>query len=331
VKNASSYESVLQGARAYTQESLALLDSQILACAGNAPQGLRERLETMAARPGKRIRSILLFLLANPQGAEAQERAVRAAAAVEMLHLASLVHDDIIDESELRRGAKAVHRSWGNKIAVLVGDYILAQSMIFVIGEPDRRLPRYLAQTASDLVAGEIMELDLASRHNVSIEEYLKIIEGKTASLVEASARSGAVIAGFSQELVDACGELGRRFGLAFQIIDDLLDYGVGAGDLGKNFFGDLGRGLATLPLLLYYRDFPAQEAEMRALLARTHEDGVAEEIVNVLDAAGSFEEAKRMAMEHLDAAGKILEKLPQSPATEILRSYFEAVADRSN
>jgi octaprenyl-diphosphate synthase len=318
-----NYQSVLQKAREYTKDALARLDQLLLAVAQNAPSGLKDRLETMATRPGKRIRSILLFLLANPQDEATLGRAARAAAAVEMLHLASLVHDDIIDESELRRGAKAVHRSWGNKIAVLVGDYILAQSMIFVIEEPDRRLPRYLAQTASDLVAGEIMELDLAQVAQVSIEDYLQIIQGKTASLVEASARSGAVIAGMDQELVDACGELGQHFGIAFQIIDDLLDYGVGAADLGKNFFGDLDRGLCTLPLLLYFKEHPERRQAVRGLGAS--------QIVALLGEAGCFEKAKEMAMAHLNEASLILDRLPQSPATDLLRSYFSAVADRSN
>jgi octaprenyl-diphosphate synthase len=167
------------------------------------------------------------------------------------------------------------------------------------------------------------MELDLSNACCASIEDYLQIIKDKTASLVEASARSGAVIAGMGQDLVDACGELGQHFGIAFQIIDDLLDYGVGAEDLGKNLFGDLSRGLATLPMLLYAKDHPGIKEEFQALSA--------EQIVARLDETGCFEKTKALAMAHLDEAAHILDKLPQSAATDILRSYFKAVADRSN
>lgn len=329
----TTYQQVVQVARSHVQPGLDLSDSLMLQVAEQAPGELCKRMTQLSSRKGKRIRSILLFLLAETGEKPADPlRAARAAASVEMLHLASLVHDDVIDESPQRRGVRTAHTEWGNKIAVLVGDYILSKSMEFVVDEDDRRIPKCLAEAASALIAGEIMELDYAGRRDLTLEQYLQVIEGKTASLVDACARCGAVLAGHSPELVDACGKLGSHFGIAFQIIDDLLDYGVGAGDLGKAKFSDLNNGLVTLPLLFYFADCDAAErASFEDLLSRAVEAGVAQQIVAQLQLKGSFEKTKEMAMEHLADAADILSRLPATPARDLLVSFFGSMAERSN
>ncbi len=333
VDASTTYQHIVQQARQHVQSGLDLSDSMILDIARQAPGELCGRMEQICSRKGKRIRSILLFLLAEtgvqPHDAE---RAARAAAGVEMLHLASLVHDDVIDESQLRRGQRTAHTQWGNKIAVLVGDYILSKSMEMVVDEADRRIPKCLAQAASALIAGEILELDYAGKRDLSLQQYLQVIEGKTASLVDACARCGAILAGHDEDLVDACGRLGMHFGMAFQIIDDLLDYGVGAEDLGKAKFSDLGNGLVTLPLLFYFADCGEEKrAAIEELLARASEPGVAPRIASLLQAQGSFDKAKDMAMEHLADAADILARLPSSPARDMLVSFFASMGDRSN
>ena len=324
------YQYIIEEARNLVKPSLELSDKMMRQVAKNSPQGLRERITQTVERPGKRLRSILLFLLSQSNGEiKDLERTARAASSVEMLHLASLVHDDVIDRSEFRRGVSSLHHDFGNKIAVLAGDYMLAQSLVFVIDEEDRRIPRSLANAASALVAGEILELDLAGDINISFEDYIRVIEGKTASLLVSCAQSGAILAGYNNEIVEECGNLGLNFGIAFQIIDDILDYGIGAEALGKSNFGDLQNGLITLPLLLYFQKNPKEEMEM--LVKNATDPNAATLIVEKLKGSNCFEEAKSIACLHLAKATEILEKLPKSHINSLLKDFFEAMTERRN
>jgi len=324
------YQSVIKEARDMVKSSLDLSDEMMRQVAENSPKGLRERITQTVEKPGKRLRSILLFLLSQSNGEKKNlERMARAAASVEMLHLASLVHDDVIDRSEFRRGVSSLHYDFGNKIAVLAGDYMLAQSLMFVVNEEDRRIPQSLAKAASALVAGEILEVDLAGNINISFEDYIRVIEGKTASLLVSCAQSGAILAGYDNEIVEACGDLGLHFGIAFQIIDDILDYGIGAESLGKNNFGDLQNGLITLPLLLYFQKNPKEEMEM--LVKNATDSNAATLIVEKLKNSNCFEDAKAIACEHLYKATEILEKLPKNHINTLLKDFFEAMTERRN
>ena len=324
------YQCVIKEARELVKPSLELSDKMMRKVAENSPKGLRERITQTVEKPGKRLRSILLFLLSQSNGKiENLERMARAAASVEMLHLASLVHDDVIDRSEFRRGVSSLHHDFGNKIAVLAGDYMLAQSLMFVVNEEDRRIPQSLANAASSLVAGEILEVDLAGNTNISFEDYIHVIEGKTASLLVSCAQSGAILAGYNNEIVEECGNLGLHFGIAFQIIDDILDYGIGAEALGKNNFGDLQNGLITLPLLLYFQK--NQKKEMEMLVKNATDPNAATLIVEKLKNSNCFEEAKAIACEHLSKATEILKKLPQNHINTLLKDFFEAMTERRN
>jgi geranylgeranyl pyrophosphate synthase len=326
------YQCVIEEARNLVMPSLELSDKMMRQVAENSPQGLRERITQTVEKPGKRLRSILLFLLSQSNGKTKEkdlERTAKAASSVEMLHLASLVHDDVIDRSEFRRGVSSLHYDFGNKIAVLAGDYMLAQSLMFVINEEDRRIPHSLANAASSLVAGEILEVDLAGNINISFEDYIRVVEGKTASLLVSCAQSGAILAGYSNEIVEECRHLGLHFGIAFQIIDDILDYGIGAEALGKNNFGDLQNGLITLPLLLYFQKNPKDE--MDVLVKNAADPSAATLIVEKLKNANCFEEAKTIACSHLSKATEVLEKLPKNNINTLLKDFFEAMTERRN
>ncbi|MDR0515902.1 MAG: polyprenyl synthetase family protein [Fibromonadaceae bacterium] len=324
------YQRTIKQARDMVKSPLELSNSMMLSVAEKSPNGLRERITQTVARPGKRLRSILLFLLVQSNGEiKNLERAARVAASVEMLHLASLVHDDVIDRSEFRRGQRSLHSIFGNKIAVLAGDYMLAQSLIFVVNEEDKRIPQMLASSASLLVAGEILEIDLAGKSDISFEEYMEAVKGKTGSLLMSCAKSGAILAGYCDDIVEDCGNLGLHFGIAFQIIDDILDYGIGAENLGKKKFEDLQNGIITLPLLLYFQKKPKDE--MRHLIKNAAEMQTANLIVEKLKEANSFEEAKAIACDHLSQATKILEKLPKSPVNTLLKDFFKAMSERKN
>ena len=324
------YQEVIEQARKLVQPALDLSDKMMREVAENSPSGLRERIAQVVERPGKRLRSILLFLLASSNSETKDlERMARVAASVEMLHLASLVHDDVIDSSEFRRGLSSMHSAFGNKIAVLAGDYMLAQSLVFVLEEEDRRIPQSLAKAASSLVAGEILEIDLTKNTDISFEEYIRVIEGKTASLLVSCARCGAILAGYNSEIVEDCEKLGLHFGIAFQIIDDILDYGIGAESLGKKKFEDLQNGLITLPMLLYFQKNPKEE--MENLIKNAYDSHTANLIVEKLKSANCFEEAKAVACSHLLKAAEVLEKLPSNHINTLLGDFFEATAERKN
>jgi geranylgeranyl pyrophosphate synthase len=327
---ADKYQSVIEEARCLVQPALDLSDKKMREVAKNSPSGLRKRITQIVERPGKRLRSILLFLLAQSNGeAKDLERMANVASSLEMLHLASLVHDDVIDRSEFRRGLSSLHTAFGNKIAVLAGDYMLAQSLVFVINEQDRRIPYSLANAASSLVAGEILEIDLAANANISFEDYIRVIEGKTAALLISCTQSGAILAGYDNEVVEECRKLGLHFGIAFQIIDDILDYGIGAESLGKKNFRDLQNGLITLPLLLYFKKNPKDK--MKKLIKNASEPDSAAMIVEKLKSSDCFEDAKGIASSHLRKASEILEKLPQNHINVLLKDFFEAMAERKN
>ena len=243
----ADFKAVLSQARDLVKVELDKTEQVIMQVAKNAPAGISDRLVTLFSRKGKRIRSTLLCLLANCGTQKPDiDRVAHACAAVELLHLASLVHDDIIDGTDVRRGQKTAHREWGTQVAVLIGDYVLSQSMRCVIDEKARNVPVIISDAADKLIIGEIMELDHCGDMGLSRKSYNEIIDGKTAALIDAAARIGGILAGFDQPMVDECAKMGTHFGIAFQIIDDLLDYGYGSVNMDKAKFTDLSNGLIS-------------------------------------------------------------------------------------
>ena len=328
----ADFKAVLSQARNLVREALDQTESVIMQVAKNAPAGISDRLQSLFTRKGKRIRSTLLCLLANCGTQKPDiERVAHSCAAIELLHLASLVHDDIIDGTDVRRGQKTAHREWGTQVAVLIGDYVLSQSMRCVIDE-DSNIPGIISDAADKLIVGEILELDHCGDMYLSRQAYNEIIDGKTAALIDAAARLGGIMAGFDQPMVDECAKMGTHFGIAFQIIDDLLDYGYGSVNMDKAKFTDLSNGLITLPLLYYFEDCSAEErAEMESLIAKASEEGTPEKIHDRLMAKKSFAKAKAEAQEHLEQALAIADKFPKSHFTEEIVDMFSSMSERGN
>ena len=331
--NKADFQTVLGQARELVQDQLALTEQVILNVAKNAPAGISDRLAALFQKKGKRIRSTLLCLIANCGKSPVDvDRVAHACAGIELLHSASLVHDDIIDDTEVRRGQKTAHKEWGTQVAVLIGDYVLSQSMQSVIEETERDIPVILSQAADQLIAGEILELDHCGDMQLSFETYNRIIDGKTAALINAAAKIGAILAGFDKPMVDKCAEMGSHFGIAFQIIDDLLDYGYGSKNLDKAKFTDLSNGLITLPLLYYFENSSAEERrEMEDLIKRASEDNIPAQIKEKLSVKGAFDKAKATAQNHLEKALEIAQTLPNSKFTDEIVAMFASMSDRGN
>ncbi len=326
-----SYEQVLKDARECVASALDEVHKLMLEVADSAPGKLSGQLNSLLVRKGKRIRSTFLFLMAASGRNGISERAIRVAAAIELIHLASLVHDDIIDDSDLRRNEKTAHKRWGNRMAVLLGDYTLAKSMEMVWSDRDHRIPLSLSKASSRLIMAEVMEVEGAGNADLSPEQYFAVIEGKTAALLMACGECGSILAGFDDTMVRAGLELGRNFGMAFQIIDDLLDFGYGAENLDKRTFSDLKNGYFTLPLILYFEGCDAAERErMLTLLATAGSESTQTEIKRLLDSRMAFQKARDIAIEKINACMPFLESLPESAASGHLKKVCRLMTERS-
>jgi octaprenyl-diphosphate synthase len=326
-----SYEQVLREARECVAAGLDEVHKVMLNVADHAPGKLAGQLNSLLLRRGKRIRSTFLFLLASSGHNWQFDRAVKVSAAIELIHLASLVHDDIIDDSDLRRNEKTAHKRWGNRMAVLLGDYTLAKSMEMVWSDRDHRIPLSLSKASSRLIMAEVMEVDQAHNANLSLEQYFSVIEGKTAALLQACGECGAILAGFDEAMVAEGSEVGRNFGMAFQIIDDLLDFGYGAENLDKRTFSDLKNGYFTLPVILFFASCDTLEREeMLSHLATAGQIQSQIRINALLDSHLSFQKAHDIAVAKINACMPFLESLPENPSSLHLKKLCRMMTERS-
>ncbi|MFI4926811.1 MAG: polyprenyl synthetase family protein, partial [Burkholderiales bacterium] len=219
---------------------------------------------------GKRLRPALLLLVCRALGFRGEQR-FNLAAVVEFIHTATLLHDDVVDESTLRRGRATANEHFGNPASVLVGDFLYSRAFQMMLDAHDLRVMEILADATNVIAEGEVMQL--MNMHDPNLDEaaYVQVIRSKTAKLFEASARLGAVLAGASPAVEQACAEYGQAVGTAFQVIDDVLDYAGTTEELGKNLGDDLREGKVTLPLIAAMR---RGSDEQRALIRRAVETG---------------------------------------------------------
>ena len=267
---------------------------------------------------GKRIRPKLVLLFSEALGFEGPER-YELAAIVEFIHTATLLHDDVVDESALRRGRATANATFGNAASVLVGDFLYSRAFQMMVSVNRMRVLDVLADATNVIAEGEVLQLMNMHDPDLAVQDYLQVIRYKTAKLFEASARLGAVLAGASAEVEEACASYGRSLGTAFQLVDDLLDYEGNSDELGKNVGDDLREGKPTLPLLVAMER--ATEAE-RALMRHAIEHGELEklpEIVAIVRRTGALDATRDKARAEAEQAQAALAALPPSAAREAL------------
>ena len=234
--------------------SLQKVRRRIEVLVAESPAMIRSDLETLTARPGKMLRPLFVFLSAR--GGEAvDDELVSIAASMELLHIASLAHDDVIDNAARRRGELTLHQTQGSKRAILAGDYLLAMSMKLASGRFEQSLVARMTEGVERLCLSEIEQDENIGRFNVSREQYYSRIQGKTAELFGLSCFAGALLSGKSEEGCESLYQAGLDFGMAFQIQDDVLDYLGDSGIMGKNGNTDIKNGIPTLPLILAMED----------------------------------------------------------------------------
>jgi octaprenyl-diphosphate synthase len=261
---------------------------------------------------GKRVRPMLLLLIAGALGNRSPERH-ELAAVVEFIHTATLLHDDVVDESDLRRGRKTANALFGNAASVLVGDFLYSRAFQMMVSTNRLRVMEVLAEATNVIAEGEVLQLMNMHDPDISVDDYLRVIEFKTAKLFEASARLGALISDASPVVEQACAEYGRTLGTAFQLIDDLLDYEGSTTELGKNIGDDLREGKPTLPLLVAMQRCTAEES---ALIRQAIEQGEVErmaQVVAIVKRTGALEATRAAALAQAERAQQCLTHLPPS------------------
>lgn len=274
---------------------------------------------------GKRLRPMLTLGAARMLGYEGENH-VRLAATVEFIHTATLLHDDVVDESQQRRGRPTANLLWDNQSSVLVGDYLFARSFQLMVDTGSLEVLGILSNAAATIAEGEVLQLSAARNLGTTEEIYLDIVRGKTAALFAAACEVGGVIAEASPKEVDALRTYGDALGIAFQIVDDLLDYGGNTAATGKNIGDDFREGKLTLPLIKAIAR--ADEAERtfwnRAIVKGNADDADLERALGLLARHGAMEATRAAALDWADTAKRALKPLPKND----LRTMFEALAD---
>jgi heptaprenyl diphosphate synthase len=279
---------------------------------------------------GKRFRP-LLVLLAAETGDPGHEGVLTSACVVELTHLASLYHDDVMDEADLRRGAASANARWDNHVAILTGDFLFSKSSELTAGlGPDA--VRIQAQTFTRLVEGQILETLGPTDGQDPLEHYLRVVAGKTGSLISTSARYGAMFAGAPRDIVEALTEYGEKVGVAFQLSDDILDIASETEESGKTPGTDLREGVPTLPVLIAQRSTDPGDARLLELLGSDlTEDAPHTEALGLLRAHPAMAEARAYVVSLAAEAKGLLKVLPEGSVRTALEAFADAVATRSS
>ena len=278
---------------------------------------------------GKRIRPRLVLLFSEALGFAGQQR-FELAATVEFIHTATLLHDDVVDESSLRRGRQTANALFGNAASVLVGDFLYSRAFQMMVSVDRMRVLEVLADATNVIAEGEVLQLMNMHDPDLAVDDYLRVIRFKTAKLFEASARLGAVLANASRAVEDACADYGRSLGTAFQLVDDLLDYEGDTVALGKNVGDDLREGKPTLPLLVAMaRCTEAERQLMRHAIEHGEPDRL-DEILAIVRRTGALEATRSAARAEADKARDALSVLPESAARQALLELCARSVERS-
>ena len=269
---------------------------------------------------GKRIRPLLLILSARLFG-YVENHYLLLGSLIEFIHTATLLHDDVIDEADMRRGKPSAKRVWGNQASILVGDYLYSQAMALIASFHNHSINEIMADACRKMAEGEVLQLCANSQPDLTEEAYLKIIEYKTATLVAASCKVGAIIGGASVEEQAALSRFGFNLGMAFQLADDRLDYSADQARLGKSLGQDIRQGMITLPLLHLLQTCSSSEQSWLKDKIQSHavDDQELERILELMKAQGSLAYATTRAREYIEASALDLAPFPDSPAKRSL------------
>ncbi len=280
---------------------------------------ISKRLSYVLSSPGKQLRPIITLICSKLFGKFDRENSLRMATAVELLHIATLIHDDTVDKADVRRGKATASNLWGNNIAVLLGDYVFATSAIFVCDTGNITLVKRFAETIVELSKGELFENIESNNFSLTKEKYYEKTYLKTASLFKTSSFSGSIIGGGNNENIKNISKFGFHFGMAYQIQDDILDITSSKNIEGKPVFNDLSEGVITLPIILYLESKKYNNNLIKKFTEKEKE-GLLDEITN----SRSIKESKKIANFHYEKALNCLSNIPESKYRKALESIIE-------
>jgi octaprenyl-diphosphate synthase len=308
-----------------TKADMARVNDTILARTGSDVTMIPEVANHLISSGGKRLRPMLTLAAARLSGYEGEGH-LKLAASVEFMHTATLLHDDVVDDSDMRRGKPAARTLWGNEASVLVGDFLLGQAFKMMVEVGSLPCLDVLSTAAAVIAEGEVMQLAAAKNLATSEDEYLAVIRAKTAALFAAACEVGPLLAGGAKDEVLACRSYGMNLGIAFQLMDDVLDYGGATAKLGKNVGDDFREGKITLPVILSYRKGDAAERAFwrEAIENGANDDAALGKAIQLHKRHRSLERTVERAGHYAAMAKDALEIFPASP----LRSAMLEVVD---
>jgi octaprenyl-diphosphate synthase len=296
-----------------------LLDRKLRSSLESDVTLVRTIAEYIVAGGGKRLRPLLVFLSAQALGANSRsELTIDLAATVELIHTATLLHDDVVDESALRRGRATSNAEFGNAASVLVGDFLYSRAFQVMVGTGKMRVLELISEATNRIAEGEVMQLMALGNLELTEDDYMQVIEAKTAKLFEAAGALGAIAAGASSDNERSLAEYARRLGVAFQIADDVLDYRGDAQTLGKSLGDDLSEGKLTLPIILtLQRGSERHKTLLRTVLSAPHAIAPSHfhDVMTALEECGALDESLARAEREADAAAAEIAHLPDSGA----------------
>lgn len=309
------------------RERLCRVSASLTEMAAEKHPFLTQLLDHTFSSPGKYIRPAITLLASSfyPHDERITEK---MATGVELLHIASLIHDDTVDGASLRRGRITISNLWGPKAAVLAGDYIFAASATLVCDTGNIRVIKRFAETIMELSSGELQEMAESYSPDQSMNGYLDRIYNKTASLFTTAAESGAILSGAPEECCQALRNYGHNLGMAFQVVDDILDFDGTEEEFGKPIGSDLANGVVTLPTLIAMKRKPCSDAVKRAL-AHPKEDGLMKEVVGIIQDDAVLEESYDFASRYCEKALSNLQALPASSSRDSLEELVSHVKVR--
>ncbi len=279
---------------------------------------------------GKRLRPTLLLLCCGALGYHGAQK-FNMAAVVEFIHTATLLHDDVVDESDLRRGAPTANAHFGNPASVLVGDFLYSRAFQMMVEAQSMRIMQVLADATNIISEGEVMQL--MNMHNAALDEagYLQVIRSKTAKLFEASARVGAILSSSTDLQEAACAEYGQAMGTAFQIIDDVLDYAGDAAVMGKNLGDDLREGKTTLPLIAAMQRGTEAQRTLLQTAIETGDLNQLEQVIAIVRETGALDVAMACAKAEANRAIAAAQRLPANAYSDCLVTLAHQLLDRNH
>ena len=323
-------KSILQLKHSLVQ-SLKAVDQEIISRLNKSIPLINDIGKHLINASGKRLRPLLTLAMAA-QFNDNSKKPILLAAAVEFIHTATLLHDDVVDESILRRGKKTANIIWGNEFSVLAGDFLFAQSFELMVETNSLEALSSLASASCKITQGEFQQIQIANKPETSLKDYFEVIGKKTAELFGASCKSGVIVAGGNVEQQNAAYEYGFNLGLAFQIVDDLMDFNNSPNKMGKNLGDDFKLGKTTLPIILAWQKSNPKEKQfwIKTLKELNQEPNDFKNAINIFNKYNIFNECKKRTEEFISKSIKCLEKFPETIIKENLIGLANESIERS-